>query len=429
MGNGTRTVAGPDRSKSPPATMATLQPTDHQPAKWLNRNVAGMGLTSLLSDVSHEMATAVLPGFLAALGISAAALGLIEGVADGVASFVKLASGWLSDRAGRRKPLAVGGYFITGSSSALFALAAGWPLVLIGRVVGWFGRGIRSPARNAILAASVPAESRGKAFGFERAGDTVGAILGPLIAVALLAHFHPGAAHLAAPFRSIFLLTLVPGLACGIVFLLLVHEKPMPQTQTKFLAAVSQLPKSFRRLLVGVGVFGMGDFAHSLMILAATQLLVPAHGMAHAAEIAALLYTGHNVVYAAASYPVGALSDRLGRRGLLAIGFLAGALSSVGLVAAFAWHLGSIPFLAAVFAVGGFYMAFEEALEGSLTADLVVPEVRGTAYGVLGAVNGVGDFAASIVVGGLWTLVSPAAAFTYAAAAMLTGAALVTMLR
>ena len=107
---------------------------------WLNRNVVGMGLTSLLSDVSHEMATAVLPGFLTALGVSAAALGLIEGVADGVASFVKLASGWLSDRAGRRKPIAVGGYFITGSSSAIFALAAGWPLVLAGRVAGWFGR-------------------------------------------------------------------------------------------------------------------------------------------------------------------------------------------------------------------------------------------------------------------------------------------------
>ncbi|HET9178568.1 MAG TPA: MFS transporter [Terriglobia bacterium] len=402
---------------------------EQPPAKWLNRNVVGMGLTSLLSDVSHEMATAVLPGFLAAMGISAAALGLIEGVADGVASFVKLASGWLSDRAGRRKPIAVGGYFVTGSSTALFALAAGWPLVLFGRALGWAGRGIRSPARNAILAASVPAESRGKAFGFERAGDTVGAILGPLIAVALLERFQAQAASPSAPFRTIFLLTLIPGLACGIVFSLLVRDKPVPGARTKFFTALSRLPNSFRRFLVGVGVFGMGDFAHTLMILAATELLLPAHGTARAAEIAALLYVGHNVVYAAASYPVGALSDRLGRRGLLAAGYLVGALVAVGLVAAFAWRLASISYLAGVFAVGGFYMAFEEALEGTFTADIIEPEVRGTAYGLLGAVNGIGDLGASIVVGGLWTLISPAVAFAYAAAAMLAGAALVYRLR
>lgn len=173
----------------------------------------------------------------------------------------------------------------------------------------------------------------------------------------------------------------------------------------------------------------MGDFSHTLMILAATQLLLPGHGMAHAAEIAALLYVGHNVVYAAASYPVGALSDRLGRRGLLAIGYLVGTLTAVGLVAAFAWQLASVSYLAVVFAVGGFYMAFQEALEGTLTADLVGPEIRGTAYGMLGAVNGVGDVAASILVGGLWTLVSPATAFTYAALAMLAGAILIFRLR
>ncbi len=412
-----------------PARMSNLESPQIRPASWLNRNVVGMGLTSLLSDVSHEMATAVLPSFLTALGVSAAALGLIEGVADGVASFVKLAAGWLSDRAGRRKPIAVGGYFITGSATALFALAVGWPLVLIGRAVGWFGRGIRSPARNAILASSVPAESRGKAFGFERAGDTVGAILGPLIAVALLAYLHPHAADPSSPFRIIFLLTLIPGLSCGIVFSLFVRETPFSGTHQKFFAAIRQLPKSFRRFLAGVGVFGMGDFAHTLMILAATQLLLPAHGMARAAELAALLYVGHNVVYAAASYPVGALSDRLGRRGLLAVGYLVGTLTAAGLVAAFAWRLVTIPYLLLVFAVGGLYMAFEEALEGTITADLVEPDVRGTAYGLLGAVNGIGDVAASVLVGGLWTLISPAVAFGYSAAAMLAGAVLIFRLR
>lgn len=388
-----------------------------------------MGLTSLLSDVSHEMATAVLPGFLTALGVSAAALGLIEGVADGVASFVKLASGWLSDRTGRRKPIAVSGYFITGSATAIFAFAVGWPLVLLGRVVGWFGRGIRSPARNSILAGSVPVESRGKAFGFERAGDTVGAILGPLIAVALLAYFHPHAPNPSGPFRIIFLLTLIPGVSCGIVFALLVRETPVVGTPKKFFAVLRQLPKSFRRFLAGVGVFGMGDFSHTLMILAATQLLLPAHGMAHAAEIAALLYVGHNIVNAAAAYPVGAISDRLGRRGLLAIGYLVATLTAVGFVAAFVWRLVSIPYLLFLFGIGGFYMAFEEALEGSITADLVAPDVRGTAYGLMGSVNGVGDLAASVLVGGLWTLISPAVAFGYSAVLMLAGAVLIFRLR
>jgi len=397
--------------------------------RWLNRNVVGMGVTSLLSDLSHEMGTAVLPSFLTAMGVSAAALGLIEGVADGVASFVKLASGWLADRTGRRKPIAVGGYFLTGGSTAIFALAFGWPLVLLGRVVGWFGRGIRSPARNAILADSVAAESRGKAFGFERAGDTVGAIIGPLIAVGLLGYLHPRASEPSSPFRIIFLLTLIPGLAAGIAFAFLVREFPGPRTNAKFFASLKQLPRSFRHFLVGVGVFGMGDFAHTLMILAATELLVPGRGMAHAARAAALLYVAHNVVYAGASYPVGALSDRLGRRGLLALGYLTGMLTAAGFVAAFVWHLATIPYLLLLFALGGFYLAFEEALESTITADLVEAEVRGTAYGVLGAVNGVGDLMASVLVGGLWTLISPAVAFGYSAAAMLVGGVLVYRLR
>jgi MFS family permease len=137
----------------------------------------------------------------------------------------------------------------------------------------------------------------------------------------------------------------------------------------------------------------------------------------------------HNVVYAAASYPVGALSDRLGRRGLLAAGYLAGTLTAAGFVAAFAWEVRSIPYLTLLFGLGGFYVAFEEALEGSLTADLVETDVRGTAYGLLGAVNGVGDFFASALVGGVWTAISPTAAFAYSTITMLLGGILVYRLR
>jgi len=388
-----------------------------------------MGLTSLLADAGYEMANAVLPSFLAVIGVSAAALGAIEGIADALSSFVKLGVGWTSDRLGHRKPITVAGYFLTGTAKALFAFAHGWSLILVGRVVGWFGKGIRGPLRDALLAESVPAETRGKAFGFHRAGDTLGAILGPLAGVALLARLHPQAADPASPFRTIFLLTLVPGLGSGFAFAAMVRETRRDLPAPKFWIAVRNLPVPFRRFLVGVGLFGMGDFAHTLMILAATQLLAPTHGLADGAEIAALLYVVHNVFYAGASYPIGALSDRWGRRGLLALGYLAGALTAAGLVAAFRWQLASLRFLALVFALRGVTIATEDALEGAMTADLITAETRGTAFGVTAAVNGIGDFIASTLVGTLWTTVSPEVAFAVAAALMLVGAGVILRVR
>ena len=150
---------------------------------WLNRNVAGLTLTSFLADVGYEMVTAVMPGFLHTIGAAAAALGWIEGAADGLASFVKLGAGWYSDRIGHRKGIVALGYFLSGTALALFALAVSWPAVLVGRLIAWFGKGIRGPLRDAMLAESAAPEVRGTAFGFHRAGDTMGAVLGPLIAV------------------------------------------------------------------------------------------------------------------------------------------------------------------------------------------------------------------------------------------------------
>ena len=181
-----------------------------------------MGFVSLLSDTGHEMITTLLPGFLAVLGASAATLGAVEGIADSASSFVKLWSGWLSDRLGHRKPMAVVGYCLTGATNGLFALAHGWPLVLTSRTCGWLGRGFRTPLRNAILAGSVPAEARGKAFGLERAGDTIGAIIGPLLAVGLLAYFHGRMGRPDIPFRIVFLISVIPGLGAGLAFSLLV---------------------------------------------------------------------------------------------------------------------------------------------------------------------------------------------------------------
>ncbi len=389
---------------------------------WLNRNVLGMGIASLLSDAGHEMATAVLPGFLAALGVSAAALGFIEGVADSVSSVAKLCSGWLSDRSGHRKPLAVEGYLLTGFSKALFAFAHGWPLVFVGRVLGWFGRGIRGPLRDALLAASVPAESRGKAFGFHRTGDTLGAIIGPMVSVWLIAHYHASSQDPTAPFRKVFLLTLIPGIASGLAFANFVSEQQGSRTPIRFWASLRSLPRPYRRFLWGCGIFGLGDYARTMIILAATQLLSPTYGLTAATQLAAMFYVGHNVFYAGYSYPIGALSDRLGRRELLVGGYLAGALSSLGLVAAFVWKLDVVVFLLAMFGLAGLSMAVEDSLEGAMTADLVQENLRGTAYGVLGTINGIGDLVSSGMVGILWTAFSPIAAFFYATVLMASGA-------
>jgi MFS family permease len=409
-----------------------LEPAPSSPSEgWLNRNVFGMGLTSLLSDASHEMATAVLPGFLAAIGAPAYALGIIEGVADALSSFVKLGAGWLGDRRGHRKGIATLGYVLTGFAKALFAFAVGWPLVFVGRVIAWFGRGIRGPLRDAMLAESVSARDRGKAFGFHRAGDTLGAIIGPLVAAGLLSLMEPHASRdPAAPFRTIFLLTLIPGLGAAVAFAWLVREKRRAANhEMHFWTSVRALPTNFRRFLVGVGFFGAGDFSPTLLILAATVLLTPTNGAPQAAQIAALLYALRNLLYAAASYPIGAISDRYSRRAILFLGYVLGGLVMVGFAAVFLITSVGLLVLGILFGLSGVYIAAEDALEGAITADLIPDEsIRGTAFGVMGTVNGVGDFASSAIVGLLWAF-NPVIGFCYAAGMMVLGAVLLYRLR
>jgi MFS family permease len=401
------------------------------PEGWLNRNVLGMGLTSLLSDAGHEMATAVLPGFLEALAAPAYALGVIEGFADALSSFVKLGAGWWGDRLGQRKAITTAGYALTGVMKAVFAFAMGWPLIFLGRALAWFGRGIRGPLRDAMLAESVATRDRGKAFGFHRAGDTLGAIIGPLLGAAVLHGLEPQAgADPTRPYRLVFLLTLIPGLGSALAFAWLVKEKHRAPSPHRFWASVKALPADFRRFLVGAGVFGLGDFSPTILILAATQLLTPVYGIVDAAQVAALLYALRNAVYAAASYPIGAVSDHYGRRGLLALGYVAGGVMAAGVAAIFMLPSAGLVLLAILFVLSGISIAAVDALEGALTADLVSDEsIRGTAFGVLGTVNGFGDFISSTVVGFLWWGVSPVAGFAYAAVLMLVGAGLLHRVR
>jgi MFS family permease len=393
-------------------------------SRWLNRNVAGMCTTSLCADICYEMVLAVLPAFTATIGVAAAALGWIEGGADALASFVKLGAGWYSDRIGHRKGIVALGYFLSGTALALLAAAVSWPLILLGRMVAWFGKGIRGPLRDAMLSDAASGESRGRVFGLHRAADTTGAVLGPLLGVWLLTFLpRPDPS---APYRRIFLISLIPGLLAVASMILLVRENRGPsQPELRFWGSIRGLPAAFAQLLRGIGLFGLGDFSHTMLVLAAAQLLTPAHGALRAGQIAALLYALRNAAYAAAAFPAGALADQMEKCTLLAIGYGMGALTGFGVAAIFNWQVTSLPLLATVFAAAGLYTGMAKTLEAAMTADLVPRGSRGSAYGLLGSVNGVGDLVASALVGMLWTHVSPQAAFCAAGALMLAGCAVV----
>ncbi len=387
---------------------------------WLNRTVLGVGLTSLFSDWSHETATAVLPAFLAAIGAGPAWLGAIEGIADGLSSFTKLAAGHYTDRLKRRKPLADFGYAFTALATASFAFATHAYHVLFGRVAAWLGRGVRSPTRKALLAADVSPNAYGRAFGFERLMDTVGAIAGPLTALWLLEATHHS-------YRDVFLWTLLPGLAAAAIFWLLVRERPVAaRPQRSFLVGLKALPIPFRGLLIGVGVFGAGDFSQTMLILYASRVLAPGHGLARAASLAVGLYTLHNVFYAGSAYLSGWLSDHVpSRKAVLAAGYALAGVTAILLCTG--TH--SLWLLAVIFILGGLYRGTEEALEDSLSAELVPKEHHGMAFGTLAAVNAVGDFVSSLLVGFLWSAFNVQTAFTVSAILFFAGAVLFLQIR
>lgn len=391
--------------------------------KWLNKNVVGMGLTSFFSDASHEMATTVLPGFLSVIGAPPSALGIIEGVSDAASSFIKLWAGWISDKLGKRKLLTSGGYFITGISKALFAFAATWHLVFLGRLTAWIGRGFRGPIRDAMLADTVDPEVRGKAFGFHRAADTLGAITGPVIGIILLQVWQPlSIDNPSKPFRNIFLITLIPGLLAVISFASMVSDKRKNKNhELNFWGTIKDFPKSFKNYLIGVGIFGMGDFAPTFLILSATTLLTSRYGIIKAAQLAGIMYILRNIIYAAASYPIGAISDRMDRVKLLSAGYFVAFLTIAGFMFAFIFNISNLIFLFILFALAGIYIAAEDTLESTITADYIESQTRGIGMGVLGTVNGIGDFVASILIGFLWTTFSPVTGFAVSALTLLIG--------
>jgi len=371
----------------------------------ISRNVWWLGLTSFFTDISSEMLYPLVPIFVTVtLGAPAVAVGVIEGAAEATASFLKLFSGWLSDRLGRRRAFVIAGYALSAAAKPLLAGAGSWLVVLAARVADRVGKGVRTSARDALLADSASPETRGRAFGFHRSADTMGAVLGPLLAIPLLAATHD-------QLRPLFLLSVVPA-GCGLAALLLVRDRPMVARQVGIpRLSFAVLDARFRRYLVALLIFALGNSSDAFIILRGRQLGLSLTGVI-------LAYAAYNLVYSLSAYPAGILSDRIGRRPMVVGGFAFFAVVYLGFAAAGApWQFWSL------LAVYGLYMGLTDGLTRAMAADLSVPEVRGTALGWVQMVSGAGALAASLVAGVLWTEVGPAAPFAYGAALAAVAAA------
>ena len=378
----------------------------HRKRLALGRNVIALGMVSFFTDVSSEMIYPLLPLFLTAtLGASAAALGAIEGAAETTASLLKLASGWWSDRVRRRKPLVVFGYTLAALARPLVAVAQGAGHVLAIRLADRVGKGIRNAPRDALIAESVDASIRGRAFGFHRAADHAGAVLGPLVAFLLLQA-------LSMDLRTVFWLALVPGALAVITVVLFVREAVMvapeppppppgspPAEDPASSRSGGRLPKSFWAYLGVVLVFTLGNSTDAFLLLRASQLGVPT-------ALIPILWAVLHVVKSLASTPGGALSDRYGRAPALVTGWLVYAAAYAGFaVASDAWHAW------ALFAFYGLFFGLAEPAERALVADFVPAERRGTAFGWFHLTVGIGMLPASLLFGLVWDAAGARAAF------------------
>lgn len=389
--------------------MDVAERTEAQDGRWLTPGVRGIGLASLLADLGHEVPTALLPSFLTTtLGAPASALGLVEGVSDGLAGAARLAGGALADDPHRRRAAAVAGYTTTAVLSGLIGVATSVWQVGVLRAGAWAARGLRVPARNALLADVVPAGSYGRAYGFERAMDNLGAIGGPLLALGLVE---------LVGVRTAILLSIIPGLLAVAAILYAIRQIRAPATHERRPIRLHVRPVlrgQLGRLMIGISIFELGNVAATLLILRATDLLVPGRGTEDAAQIAIALYVIYNVAATLTSIPAGRLGDRSGMVRVLAAGVGAFGLAYAGFAATGA----SIPLLGSAFALAGVGIGCVETAEHAAVATLAPERVRGSAFGVLAAVQSLGNLVASAAVGLLYTLASPAAAFTFAAALM-----------
>ena len=317
----------------------------------MNRTVAAFGITSLLSDASHEMATSVLPLHLARLGLGATALGVVEGVANAAAGLAKLAGGMAGQRMVRKKRWTAAGYALTAVCTSALGFVATVPGFIVLRSVAWVGRGFRGPLRDFLVSDSVEPRFYARAFGLERAGDMIGAVAGPLMALTLLA---AGIA-----FRSVLLVAIVPGLLAAACVLWLVKERVQDAAAAHAVVLRPAMPRGYWLLVGAVLLFGLGDFSRSFLILAVAKAApVTNDGKAVLFGLPVLLYALHNGVSALATFPSGQLADRLGRRRGLAGGYVLG----LGVNLTLALWSRSLTAVCLAFLLSGVAIAVEETV-------------------------------------------------------------------
>lgn len=401
-----------------------LAAAEADPDRWLTPGVAGIGAASLCSDTSHELVTSLLPSFVTStLHAGPAALGAIEGVSDALTGFSKLIGGPLANDPSRRGRLAAGGYVGTAVATAAIGLTtAVWQVAAL-RAVAWISRGLRSPARDTLLASLVTRRQYGRAFGLERAGDNAGAILGPLLASLLVGLIG---------IRHAIWLSIIPGLLAAAASTVAAREArraaaAQPAVRRTFSLQLRRLHRAgLGRVLIPIACFELGNVAATLLILRATGLLTAGTRSATAAaSVAILLYAAHNAVASATSLLAGHLCDRHSPR----LVFLLGAAAYLVGYAGFAVGVHQWPVLLVAFALAGGGIGFAETAQSTAVAQALPDELRGNGFGVLGLTQALGDLGSTVVAGVLWTLLSPMVAFGYAAAWMLASIVTTALLR
>jgi len=385
------------------------EPRPAAPEGWITRTIVGIVLATFFSDFGHELATAVLPFYLGSLGLGAAALGVIEGVADFLVSLSKLAGGVAGQRIRRKAPFMALGNFVTAAATGAMGLVASAAGLVALRTTAWIGRGFRGPLRDFVLSDEVKQTHYGRPYGLERAGDMLGAVTGPLAAVLLL--------WIGLQVRSVLLWAALPGLGAVAAVVFLVRERAPAEPAPAGAAAAAPkpgLPRPFWLMLVGILLFGMGDFSRSFLIwIAARSLGESGKGAPGTLSVAVLLYAGHNLVSAVAAYPVGRWVDRRSKVATLAAGYALGVATN----ALLAFRSAEVGWVVAVIVMSGVYIAVEEVVEKASVAQLLPRERRSLGLGILACGNALGDMVSSVTVGTLLQSGSPGLAFGLPAAA------------
>ena len=362
----------------------------------ISKNVFVLGLVSFFNDIASEMIYPIIPIFLTGLlGVPVAIVGVIEGIAESTSSILKLFSGWLSDKARKRKPFAVIGYSLSAISKLILGFSYTWELVLTARFTDRFGKGIRTSARDALIVESSEKESMGRSFGFHRAMDTAGAVIGPLLAILVINFW-------TEDYKLLFLLAFIPSCIGVLLLILFVKEKNKDHSASKPVKlSWKNLDRSFKVFLLISFIFMIGNSSDAFLILRAKDL-----GLSLTMVIFA--YVSFNVVYALSSTPAGILSDKIGPRKLLPLGFLLFAV-----VYLFFGIIDKSIFIWILFPLYGIYMAMTEGVGKAFISQLVPKERSGTAFGIYQLTVGLCTFIASLIAGLMWTYIDVSAPFIF----------------